>query len=484
MKIIPPVETTERIFCEGPTTKPRRTGMSRKWMVMVLVMCAAIIVLVDVAAAEIKTDYGAAFRARHEYWENLTDLNTRGQADRDFFRLRTSVWGKMDLNPNLGFYVKLTNEMKYFLGNFRPLLTSDSTSKDDRYDVDELLIDNLYFEAKNVLTLPLDLKIGRQDLRYGDGFLIADGTPGDGSRTFYFNAFKATYNFNKDNALDLIYISQPIKDEYLPSLYPSRSNALSGYVDNKKRLGASDEQAFVAYLKSKLLASLAVEPYYMYKEEDPVGANTQLQLNTLGMRAAFAQNNWKLRAEYAHQWGNYMDDARERSGNGGYIFAGYTFANSSLKPLVEIGYVYLSGDDSTTAKHEGWNPLFSRAPSWNELFIYTLIAETAGDGGPIPGYWTNLHLYVASVNLTITPATNLALSYQYLKADEATVGLNAAMFSNKDKERGHLGALILKHSFTKQIDGMLQLEYFAPGDFYADAADDAIFSRVQLMFKF
>jgi len=464
--------------------------MNKKWIVMVLVLCASIIVLVDVAAAELKTEFGAALRARHEYWENLTDLQTGAGTDRDFFRLRSSVWGKTDFTSKLGLYVKVTNEMKYFLGNFKPFTSMDSDMQDERFDIDELFVDNFYLDAKNIFGLPVDLRIGRQDLRYGDGFLISDGTPGDGSRSFYFNAVKATLNINKDNALDLIYISQPIKDEYLPSLYENHPDTLpparSGYSNNKKRLGASDETAFVAYLRSKPFDTLTVEPCYMYKEEDPIGlgTNSKLELNTLGMRVAFAQGNWSMRAEYAHQFGDY-ENGRDREGDGGFIFAGYKLANIALKPELEIGYVYLSGDDSTTGnKNEGWNPLFSRAPNWNELFIYTLIGETIGDGGPIPGYWTNLHLYKAGVKLSLTAATKLALSYQYLKADETTALANTAMFSNNDKERGHLGTCILVHSFSKMIDGMLQLEYFAPGDFYADAADDAIFSRVQLMFKF
>ena len=40
--------------------------------------------------------------------------------------------------------------------------------------------------------VPLDFKIGRQDLFLGNGWLVGDGTPLDGSRTFYFDAIRAT----------------------------------------------------------------------------------------------------------------------------------------------------------------------------------------------------------------------------------------------------------------------------------------------------
>ena len=177
--------------------------MIRKILLVLFVVCAAALVYADGAMAEIKTDYGASFRLRQEYWENVTDLQTLGQADRDFFRLRTSVWGKVDLNDNFGFYLRLTNEAKYYLGSYKPFASSSNPSEqDDRFDEDELYIDNLYVTAKNVLNLPIDFKIGRQDFlgQYGEGFLILDGTPGDGSRSFYFNAIKLTWKINSNNS--------------------------------------------------------------------------------------------------------------------------------------------------------------------------------------------------------------------------------------------------------------------------------------------
>lgn len=451
-----------------------------------LLVCAASIIYADIALAAIKTDYGAAIRLRQEYWEKIIDLQTLGMPARDFFRLRTSLWGKVDVEDNFGVYLKLTNEAKYYLGSFTPFTASDvGSQKDERFDVDELIIDNLFVDAKKIFGMPVDLRIGRQDFlgQYGEGFLIMDGTPYDGSRTFYFNAVKATWKMTADNSLDLIYISNPIKDEYLPSLTPSRSYLLSGYINDKRQLNISDETGFVAYWKSKLNNNFSVEPYYIYKEEGAFGTTPKLKLNTFGARAVVTAANWKVRAEYAHQFGDYDND-RDRTGNGGYIFAGQSFANAFMKPQWEIGYVYLSGDDPSTTKHEGWDPLFSRCPSWNEIYIYTMILESIRDGGAVPGYWTNLHLYKAAVKMTLTPTTGLSLSYQYLKADQATSGLSAAMFSNSSKERGHIGTLMLTHAFAKTIDGFLQLEYFSPGDFYKSNAQNAVFARWQLQFKF
>jgi hypothetical protein len=453
------------------------------WALFVLYLGVAL--YAEIASAEVKANWGADFRLRQDYLESIMDLRTMGRPDWDFFRLRSSLWGKVDLDEDIGGYLKLTNEAKYYLGSYKPFETSDRTSDSNRFDADELVIDNLFFDYKNIVGLPIDIRIGRQNFlgAYGEGFLILDGTPGDGSRTAYFNAVKTTWRINNGNSVDLLYISDPKTDQYLPSLYTAQSRSLSAYEDNKRILNASNEQAVVLYGKTKISDNLLLEPYYVYKEENPVGANAKLNLNTLGARAVVTVGEWKMRAEFAHQFGEYENN-RDRKGNGGYVFLGRKYEKVTWKPEWELGYVYLSGDDPTTPQHEGWDPLFSRAPMWNEVYAYLFLPETMKDSGPIPGYWTNLHLYIAGVKLALASTTNLAISYQYLRSDQVTSGLNAAMFSNNSKERGQLATMILNHSFTKQIDCLLQVEYFIPGKFYNDNAQHAALYRWQLQYKF
>lgn len=445
----------------------------RKHLVRVLFLLASSLLFVSSVYAEMKLDYGAAFRLRQEIWDNPVTLNTLNRstsgADRNFLRLRTSLWGKADFSNDLGAYLKLTNEAKYFaFGPYKP----NTPRNNDNFDEDELVIDNMYVDVKNLFGA-VDLRIGRQDFigTYGEGFLVMDGTPGDGSRTFYFNAARANVKVSPNFNFDLTYIADPKTDIYLPNLHTG----------TKKQLTGSNEQAFVFYGRAKM-ENLSVEPYYIYKTEKALGTNPKLKLNTIGARAVYSIDAWKVGGEYAHQFGEY-DSGRDRSANGGYIFVSRKYDAVTWKPEFDLRYVYLSGDNPDTAKNETWDPLFSRNPYWNELIIYTLITETAKDGGPIPGYWTNMEILKASVKLNFTPATNLALAYQYLWAPKHTAGLPTAMFSNDGRNRGHLPTAILSHKFSKNVDGMVQLEYFVPGNFYADGTDNAIFFRWQLQVK-
>jgi len=450
----------------------------KKSFLRLLLLLACVILFASSAFAEhlfgpdeLDTTYGATLRLRQEIWDNAFDLNTLNTPNRNFFRLKTYLWTRLDYDKKVALRVALTNEAKYYLpvSTFKPTPNS-------RLDEDELVFDNLFVDLnlKKLMNIPVDLRLGRQDFLFthGEGFLLMDGTPGDGSRTFYFNAAKANIKFNDNHNVDLIYITNPRTDIYLPSLNTPPA---------KKRLNTSDEQGFVVYGRNKISPQFSIEPYYIYKTEDPFGANQKLKLNTVGARAVLTAQGWRVRGEFAHQFGEY-NNGRDREGNGGYLFVGRKYTDVALKPEFDLGFIFLSGDDPNTAAHEGWNPLFSRWPIWSELFIFTQARETAADSA-VPAYWTNLKIIRANAKVHFTPDTNLSVWYNYLWADESTKGLNAAMFSNSGKDRGHLPQAMLSHKFSKKVDGYLLVEHFIPGNFYNSNADSATFFRWQLQVK-
>jgi len=315
-------------------------------------------------------------------------------------------------------------------------------------------------------------RIGRQDFlfTYGEGFVILDGTPYDGSRTVYFNAAKATYHFNQENSLDFIFIYNRSEDEYLPVI-----NNL------ERQLNTSDEKAFVLYGKLKLTEKLSLEPYYIYKSEDAYKTVPKLELNTVGMRKIYSFAPWRLRGELAYQFGKYEDNDH-RNGVGGYVYLTRFFKDKKFSPSFDFGFAYLSGEKPENGKNEGWDPLFSRWPWISELYLFAYPIE-AGE----PAYWINLQLWRAVLNLNLSKKTNLSICYNYLRANESLDSLNTPTFSpfGTGKERGHMPQIILKHKFNKNISGHLWCEYFIPGDFYAsNNQDPALFLRWQMVFKF
>jgi hypothetical protein len=459
--------------------------MRKKGIIRVVLLLAVCFLFAASAYAEVNTSYGANFRLRQETWDNLFDMSmvdTTGatpytRPDDNYWRLKTSLWFKADADKQYAFYAKLTNEARYFME------TSSATSRPVGMNKDEIVFDNLYASANKVAGLPVDLIVGRQDLMtYGEGFLIMDGTPVDGSRTYYFNAAKGVVKFGDNTTVDLIWIADQAYDRALPSLYDEDPQLTNG---GKRSLNTTDEQGAIAYGRTKIGENLNLEPYYMYKREQttplPYGTNGALKLNTVGVRAVYGfGNGWKLRGEFAHQFGSY-DNGNDRTGDGGYAYISRKYEDIALKPSFELGGAYLSGDDpGTTNKVEAWDPLFSRWPWLSELYVLSYGTETG-----IVGYWTNLLLYRASFKLALDPETGLELSYNYLGANENSHSASApAIFSADGKKRGDLIQAKLSHKFSKAVDGYLLVEDFVPGNYYADTnRDNAMFIRWELQWK-
>jgi len=433
--------------------------MKRSALLMVLTVMLAALVAVSSAHAEdlrsldgSDTRAGIYLRLRQETWSNTDDLDNDNASslDRNFFRLKTSLWYREDYSDTYDFFVKVTNEARYMMNTLRD---------ESPFEEDEIVFENLYASARDLFGV-LDLKVGRQDLlmTHGEGFLIMDGTPLDGSRTYYFNAAKATIRLGERSNVDLMFIADTETDRYLPSLYASE----------KRILNSSDEQGIVVYGRTRIGDLLVLEPYFMNKKEERADS---LDLNTIGARAVWGMAGLRVRGELARQFGDY-DSGIERTGTGGYIFTEGGDTDIAWGPTWEMGYIYLSGDDpATTDKDEGWDPLFSRWPWLSGLFAYTLTNERGY------AYWSNIQWYRVGVKLAVSEDTSLELRYNYLLANEDTPASVPG-----ERERGHIPQITISHTFSDRLDGYLKVEQFIPGDHYA-GDDQATFVRWQLQWK-
>jgi hypothetical protein len=428
------------------------------------ILCAGIFFLFAMVcnAETERFSFGGTARFRYEFYRNAADLNEQIGTNDSYFRLRTSLWGKWNITDNNSLFIKLTGEPRWYLRENKP------------YQNQEFIFDNLYLDLKNIFFLPVDVRIGRQDLPYGEGFVLLEGTNGaDGSRTIYFNAIKATWHLNEANSIDFGYLETCMKDHFFV------------INDQKLNLGPSDENAFFIYGKIKPNAKLLVEPYYIRKTEESMTVKIggtpvlvpELDLNTIGTRILYTSAPWKVRGECAVQFGEYADGT-DREGLGAYFFATRTFDSLPLKPELEAGYIYLSGDDGTSSKRKEWNPLFARYPFYSDLYPILYVAETG-----IPWYSTNSGIFRLGVKLDLPAATTLTLRYNLLRANEST-NIPAPILSNTGKTRGHLFQGTLKHTFNKYLDGTVHAEYFSPGNFYFPSADPAVFVRGEIAVKF
>jgi hypothetical protein len=424
-------------------------------MVFLLAACAA------AAAGETPPDGntvepGFEERVRSENWDNLKDFSDASADTQHQLRLRTRVWGRFDFGPKVELMLMLNDESKKV---FTP---------DTRFHWDETIVENLYLDVHRGGTW--SARVGRQNLMRGDGFVLFDGNALDGSRTAYFNALDVTRSLGKKSKLELIAISDPSHDTYLP-VFNDRNKALTEW----------DERAVGAYYTGKDIPRTGIEAYCFHKTETDdfrPGTNPARQpdrrVETLGGRVEREiGKGWSAAGELAVQWGSQDPGVPVRAW-GGTATIRKKF-DVPAKPSVSLAWIGLSGDDPTTGKIEGWDPLFSRWPKWSELYIYTL----AGEKGV--AYWTNLGMW--QLEALASPWKPLSLRATYYKMGAFHPFPGNANIYGTGRNRGDLYELRADVAAGSHFKGHVLYEHLAPGDFYA-GSDPARFFRAEVTYTF
>lgn len=392
-------------------------------------------------------------RFRTEHWNDIVDHTSAAADARRQYRFRTRVWTKVSFGSRWSFFVGLNNESKAQTEPSLPLT------------LDETIIENLYVDLRP--TEALAIRVGRQNLARGDGFILSDGTTGDGSRSFYTNGVTLAWTPRPQARLELIALSDPHRDIYLPVIR-----------DKKKSLTEWNERLLGAYYTDTRAAGTDVQIYCLWKDERgdsrPPG-HPQLQpnraVNTLGTRVARGVGGaWTVTGEFAGQWGTQAPSTSIRAW-GGYLNVRRAFARA-WKPTLLVGYTAMSGDDPATAKSERWDPVLSRWPKWSELYIYSLGPEVGAS------YWTNTALWQAEA--TFVPHRSLSVrgTYYYLTAFHPFAGSPDTFASGTS--RGHLVQARADLLLSPTLKGHVLYEYLVPGTFYSHTASGYFF-RAELV---
>lgn len=462
--------------------------MKKQWVSLVLASCAFSVIaeeVVDVHSEQAgpKFDAGMDVRFRYEYKDNWmnkgkTSIDTSYE---DYARLRTRVWGKVDLNEDLGAYLRLGNE-------FRDYRNSTDNKRKNEFP-DELYIDNLYFDFKNIYDT-VDLRVGRQNIKEGRGRIICDGTGGDGTRTEYFDSILATVKMLERSDVDLMAIWNRYRDDW------TLGNPHDVYDQTKIKSGTPyskmDEKALGAYFHYNEVENIPMEFYWIWKQEtrffDKETRYPGRDFHTMGTRLIPRfSDTLSAELEAAAQVGQIEGQSRMQSRNiaAWMTYAGVNYERKDLlaKPSLTGALLYLSGDEDSYYKAAdghtatGWNPLFNRTDSEGHI-----------PAGMYDGYrWSNL-IY-PHLETSIHPHTGHKVRLQ-------SGPMFAAQKDNtaQSSYRG-LFALcrydfpLMKKIFGKrgELKGAVVGEMLAYGDYYehdAANADVATWVRFEINGKF
>ena len=439
---------------------------------------------VKAKAGGLDWDGGADVRIRHELHDNVPQYNANGAVsdNESYLRIRPRVWGQVK-NDDFRLYLRLTDEFREY---FHPRESRHSQFPD------EVIVDNLYLDLYNLFGDRVDVRIGRQDFFgaqgpvYGAGRVLVDGTPGDGSRTVFMDAIKATVKFDEKNTLDLLAIyNNP--DNELSWGHPKRADGSSpkerSLTYNVPGSTGMAEYGGGLYFRSKEFSEFPFEGYYLFKREThahlPGGGYQQgRKTHTLGTRLMpKLTETLSAELEGAAQAGE-KDWGKAVRGYMGYAGLTYAPEAGAVKPFCTLSVYYLSGDRHHAADDNdtAWNPLWARWPQFSEMYPYH-------DKGVC--YWSNL-IYpsiAAGVGFANGHKVVANVGPMYAAVEDGLGGSDGDLY-------GWFGMIrydfpLLRNIFGKRgdITGHVTAEVLDPGDYYTSDTV-AYFLRWEVVARF
>jgi hypothetical protein len=406
-------------------------------------------------------EWGFDLRVRNEFTHNATSLNSDvPNSDTDFIRIRSRLWTYFTPEEHVRAECRLISEPRYY---FEP-------GNQDGWTYQEGVVDLLNVQLTNLFDVPWSIKAGRQEMSFGNKWLVWDGSAKDGSRSEFFDAVRSTYEEREiATTFDLVYLNLAQEtDGHFPVIN-----------DTGRAINDQNEQGGIFYVRNKSLEHTLLDAYVMYRhEEGDLASSNQGDTWLIGGRVetTFAER-WNFRAEGAPEWGT-LNGADQRAWGFNSLLT-YTIGGA-WKQKVRAGYEYLSGDDPNTSVNEGWDPMWARRAQWSELMVQLFGAENRGRAGDYK------NLQRPSIGWSASPGKKLDLTADYMPvfANENTYAGQPG-YSQDGNFRGHYFQTIARYTFNRNWSGLLWTEFFLPGDYYSPQRDDlAVFFRGEVTFRF
>lgn len=398
----------------------------------------------------------------------------------EYYRFCTRLWAEFDIIEKVTLRARIANEWRKWQEPDKSGVADVATYAFP----DEFVVDNLSLSFVCPLT-GADIKLGRQDIFDINSRILMDGTPEDGSRTYFFDAARVTYKGFKDTTVDVLGIyNQPEADLVIEPL-DRELTGFTGSIDDMTESGGA------IYVKNSSVKTLPCEVYGVYKQESEWNqttnsykgygwqtleadktVNAKSDIYTVGLKLKpDLGGGVKGSAEAAYQFGERGD-----ADIGAYMFdANVTYmlpVVPAMKPTVCATWYYLTGDDaSTTGKDEGWDPLWARWPQNSELLVFVFPR----------GKWSNISMPGVKASICPHKRVKTTLTAEHCTAPEGSAtGDEIGWLYTARVDYDIAESLLLKKD---KLGAYVLLEVLDPGDYYT-STDTAYFLRTQLLYTF
>jgi hypothetical protein len=452
-------------------------------IVLVLAMAFAFTGIAYAETQSVKVSGDITMRAfmRDNFDLNSRDANTDASTNmQSFLQSTAEVQIDADLTDNVSGVIRLLNQRVWGRQDYQWVDGETATVRAaNQADAFNVAIDLAYIELKEFLYSPLTLKIGRQDIWFGRGFIIGNSLMdpyGNLAAPEYtainsFDAIRATLDYDPWT-IDLVYAKIAERD--------IRAD------DDVNLMGINVGYVFDQY-------NAEAEAYYwMQQDRNPGTARAgsfssgrnriSNDIHTMGMRGSFDPiEDWTVALEGAMQFGNYIGVNNQVSERDRFAYAIDAMVETRIfqddyawRPVLAAEYIVYSGqvnqggqtgDVQANGNYTGWNPMYRGK-------FDTAIREFQGSfyalSQTVTPSTTNQHqmLFKATVEPMDSVKVEGTYAFFWLYADYAQQNTAAAQ-ANTNRFVGQEVDVNVTWDYTEDVQFGLLTAWFFPGSAFS-----------------
>ena len=346
-------------------------------------------------------------------------------------------------------------------------------------DAFQVSVDLAYIELKEFLYSPLTLKIGRQDLWFGKGFIIGNSLQGSTMSVAYPQEYTPITSF------DAVRATLDYDPWTIDAVWAKMSENARRADDDINLMGVNIGYIFDSY-------NGEAEAYYWFKQDrNPssqqitamtVATVTNVydnNVHTMGLRGSFDPiEDWTVALEGAYQAGGFLgvnQQASSRSRSAWAIDAliecRYWQDDFAWRPVGSVEYIWYSGqkdignrNPSIDGNYSGWDKMYrgkfdTAIREFQNVFYRTTQASTPST--------TNQHQILLRGSVEPTDSLTAQATFGYFWLDQR-YSTNLT-----DKELGAELDLQLTWDYTEDVQFGFLAGWFFPGKHFGDADDTA-----------
>ena len=399
---------------------------------LALVVCLTTTAKADVENVRVGGDVGIRYINREDL--DLTDKTRTTNTDDSWFDSTVRLQIDAELSDDVASCIRLINERDWDAAN-------SGVTEDVELDLGYMTLDNMF-------GYPVKATLGRQEILFGEGFLVGDGygsvTTGD---------LAAGDSVRKAfDALRLSYSAEP----YTVDVFTAKIDE-----DFGAGAGTGDVDLNGININYDYLDIATFDLGYFVKSDSALNRRVKA-LSLRGEGSIPAVLGLTVKGEYVDEDGDSdrlnARGSKDLDASAWYLGAEYAFQDMMYEPYIGVTYTVMSGDkDSNTAAipandDEQFDPLYQDVD-------YGAIAELlpASAGGEIQ---TNLNAWTIAAGLKPTEALSVDVAYNILKRDETASGV--------DDDLGDELDITLTYDYTEDVQFGLCAAWFNPGGWFDD----------------